>query len=243
MNAPERIALVTGANKGIGFEISRQLGEAGLFVIMGARDPEKGLGAVSELAAQGLKVAFVRIDLADELAIAEAAAEIEATYGVLDILVNNAGIVDPEDGPPTASSTGALRRIMETNFIGTFAVTRAMLPLLKKSSAGRIVNLSSALGSLAVNGDPSSPFYEARLIGYNASKAAVNMLTIQLDAELKGTSIAVNSVSPGYVKTGLTGFSGIMTPEEGAATPVKFALFGDGTVSGGFEGPDGPTPW
>lgn len=245
MNVAEtaRIALVTGANKGIGLEIARQLGQSGVAVIVGARDPVRGEAATAELSSQGLKAEFVKLDLRDELTIAAAAERIARKHGRLDILVNNAGIVDAADGPPSRSSIAAARRIMETNFVGTLAVTQAMLPLLRKAPSARIVNLSSALGSLAVNGDPSSPFYSARLIAYNASKAALNMLTIQLSAELQGTSIAVNSVSPGYVKTDLTGHKGFMTPEEGARMPVKFALLADDTVSGRFEGPSGETPW
>jgi NAD(P)-dependent dehydrogenase (short-subunit alcohol dehydrogenase family) len=118
-----------------------------------------------------------------------------------------------------------------------------MLPLLLKSTAARIVNLSSALGSLAGNGDPSSPFYAARLIGYNASKAALNMLTVQLSAELRGTPHVVNSVSPGFVKTDFNRGGGILTPEQGARTPVKFALLGDDAVSGRYFGPDGEIAW
>jgi NAD(P)-dependent dehydrogenase (short-subunit alcohol dehydrogenase family) len=129
--------------------------------------------------------------------------------------------------------------VLETNFVGTLAVTQAMLPLLRKSTATRIVNLSSALGSLTINGDPASPFYEARLIGYNASKAAVNMLTIQLNAELNDSGIVVNSVSPGFVKTDLTGGERYMTPAEGAVTPVRFALLEDDTISGQNVGPNG----
>lgn len=132
---------------------------------------------------------------------------------------------------------------METNFICTLAVTQAMLPLLRKSRAGRIVNLATTLGSLAINGDPSSPYYSARLIGYNASKAALNMLTVQLAAELADTPIVVNSVCPGYVKTDLTGQQGFMTPEEGARLPVTYALLGEDAVSGRFVEPDGDTPW
>lgn len=128
---------------------------------------------------------------------------------------------------------------MDTNFVGTLAVTQAMLSLLRLSPAARIVNLSSSLGSLAVNGDPTSPYYAARLIGYNASKAAVNMLTVQLAAELGDTSIVVNSVSPGYVKTDLTGHNGYMTPEEGAKLPVEYALLGADAVSGQFVEPGG----
>ncbi|MCX5496474.1 SDR family oxidoreductase [Kaistia dalseonensis] len=242
MIEPARIALVTGANKGIGLEIARQLAEAGVTMIIGARDPDRGMAAVADLAAQGLEAEFVRLDLTDEAGIAAAAAEIATRHGRLDILVNNAGIVDEGDGPPSVATTRAVRRILETNFIGTLAVTQAMLPLLRRSAAGRIVNLSSSLGSLAGNGDPSSPYYAARLIGYNASKAALNMLTVQLSEELRDTRIAVNSVSPGFVKTDMTGL-GFLTPEQGARLPVAFALQGEDAVSGRFVEASGETPW
>ncbi|MCM5556969.1 SDR family oxidoreductase [Pleomorphomonas sp. JP5] len=238
-----RIALVTGANKGIGLEIARQLAEAGVSVIIGTRDPQRGRAATDDLAARGCEVEAIRIDLDDGDSILAAAETIRARHGRLDILVNNAGIVGSEDGPPSSASPEAVRRIMATNFIGTLAVTQAMLPLLRRSSAGRIVNLSSSLGSLAVNGDPTSPYYSARLIGYNASKAALNMLTVQLAEELRDTAIVVNSVSPGYVRTDLTGQTGFMTPEEGARLPVRYALLGKDAVSGRFLEPDGETPW
>lgn len=237
------IALVTGANKGIGLEIARQLAQAGVFVILGTRSPERGIAATEALAAEGLDTQAMQIDLNDEASITATAETILKQYGKLDILVNNAGIVDAEDGPPTQASPAAVRRIMDTNFIGTLAVTQVMLPLLRKSLAGRIVNLSSSLGSLTLNGDPSSPYYSARLIGYNASKAALNMLTVQLAEELRDTPIVVNSVSPGYVKTDLTGHNGFMTAEEGAVLPVKYALLGEDAVSGQFVEPDGKTPW
>ena len=239
----KRIALVTGANKGIGFEIARQLAEAGVTVRIGARNLERGKSAAETLSLAGLSAEYIKIDLKDEASIAAAAEEIAAKHERLDILVNNAGIVDAADGPPSAASTTAARRIMETNFIGTLAVTQAMLPLLRKSHAGRIVNLATTLGSLTINGDPSSPYYASRLIGYNASKAALNMLTVQLAAELKDTPIVVNSVCPGYVKTDLTGHSGFMTPEEGARLPVKYALLDQEVVSGRFVEPAGDTPW
>ncbi len=241
--ADTRIALVTGANKGIGREIARQLAEAGVTVIIGARDPERGMEAAAELTSRSLSAESIEIDLNDEATITAAAERIAADHGRLDILVNNAGIVDAADGPPTTAATTAARRIMETNFICTLAVTQAMLPLLRKSRAGRIVNLATTLGSLAINGDPSSPYYSARLIGYNASKAALNMLTVQLAAELADTPIVVNSVCPGYVKTDLTGQQGFMTPEEGARLPVTYALLGEDAVSGRFVEPDGDTPW
>ncbi len=238
-----RIALVTGANKGIGFEIARQLAQADVFVIIGARDPGRGRAAVEDLLSQGLTARSVPIDLNDQASITSAAEMISAEHGKLDILVNNAGIVDAGDGPPSASSINAVRRILDTNFVGTLAVTQAMLRLLLRSLAARIVNLSSSLGSLTLNGDPTSPYYSARLIGYNASKAALNMLTMQLSEELRDTPIVVNSVSPGYVKTALTGHGGFLTAEEGARLPVKYALLGEGAVSGRFVEARGETPW
>jgi NAD(P)-dependent dehydrogenase (short-subunit alcohol dehydrogenase family) len=243
LTTSNRIALVTGANKGIGLEIARQLAQAGVSVIIGARDAERGNAAAADLTSQGFDVTFVQLDLLDEASIAAAAATISDNHGRLDILVNNAGIVDWTDGVPSRATLQAVRRVFETNFFGTLAVTQAMLPLLRKSTAARIVNLSSSLGSLAGNGDPSSPYYSAQLIGYNASKAALNMLTVQLSEELRGTPHVVNSVSPGYVKTDLTGGSGFLTPDQGAKTPVQFALLGDDAVSGRFISSDGETAW
>lgn len=243
MTNNNRIALVTGANKGIGLEIARQLAQSSVTVLLGARDAARGETAASSLARDGLNVLPIQIDVNDEASIAAAAEAIANRHGRLDILVNNAGIVDPEDGPPTKGTVAAARRLMETNFFGALAVTQAMLPLLHKSEAGRIVNLSTTLASLAIMGDPTSPYYESRLIGYNASKAALNMLTVQLAAELKGSSIVINSVAPGYVKTDLTGHNGFMTPEEGARLPVEYALLGDNAVSGRFVQPQGDAPW
>ncbi|MET4666337.1 SDR family oxidoreductase [Sphingomonas sp. PvP056] len=243
MSEGNRIALVTGSNKGIGFEIARQLAEAGASVVIGGRDEGRTAAAVGKLASAGLHVQSLALDLNDVATITAAADKIRAEHGRLDILVNNAGIVDAEDGPPTTAAPDAARRIMETNFVGTLAVTQAMLPLLLRSVAARIVNLSSSLGSLAVNGDPTSPYYSARLLGYNASKAALNMLTVQLAQELRDTPHVINSVSPGYVKTDLTGHNGFMTPEEGARLPVRYALLGDDAVSGRFVEASGETPW
>lgn len=182
------------------------------------------------------------IDLNDHASIVAGAQQIGTEHGRLDILVNNAGVVDAQDGPPSTSSADAARRIMNTNFIGTLAVTQAMLHLLRRAPAARIVNLSSSLGSLTLNGDRSSPYYSARLIGYNASKAALNMLTVQLAEELRDTAIVVNSVSSGYVKTDLTGHNGFMTPEEGAVLPVQYALLSaSDAVTGQFVEASGVT--
>lgn len=142
--------------------------------------------------------------------------------------------------PPANPARFTVRRVMEVNFIGALAVTQAVLPLLSTSPAGRIVNVSSSLGSLTLNGDPTSTYYSQQFIGYNASKASLNMLTIQLPQELKETGVIVNSVSPGFVKTDLTGY-GNMTPEEGARLPVQYAL--TATTSGTFVEPENTTPW
>ncbi|MBN9021993.1 MAG: SDR family NAD(P)-dependent oxidoreductase, partial [Rhizobiales bacterium] len=214
-----RIALVTGGNKGIGLEIARQLAEAGLAVIIGARDEARAAAAIADLARDGIAAESVTLDVTDPATIAAAASWIADRHGRLDILVNNAGIFDFADRPPCQASIAAARRVIEVNFLGALAVTQAMLPLLRAAPAGRIVNLSSSLGSLALNGDAASPYYANRFIGYNASKAALNMLTVQLHEALKDTGIRVNSVSPGFVKTDLTGY-GTMTPAEGARLPV-----------------------
>mgnify|MGYP003639248691 CR=1 FL=1 len=243
MTTDGRVALVTGANKGIGHEIARQLGVAGITVLVGARDADRGKAAANELRQLGIDARNMPLDLNDEQSILEAARTIERDFGKLDILVNNAGVTDPEDGVPSIASTSALRRIMETNFIGTHAVSKAMLPLVKQAPAGRIVNLSSSLGSLTLNGDPTSTYYAAQLLGYNASKAALNMLTVQLSEELRGTPATVNSISPGFVKTDLNGHTGHLSVEEGARLPVQFALQGDDAVSGQFVEAGAQTPW
>lgn len=236
----KRIALVTGGNKGIGFETARKLCEAGVLVLLGSRDETRGNAAAAILTDEGGRAESLHLDLDDTASIAAAAATIRGRFGRLDILVNNAGIFDFGDAAPGKASLDAVRRVMEVNFIGALAVTQAMLPLLGAAPEARIVNLSSSMGSLAENADPEAPYYSQRFIGYNASKAALNMLTIQLHEELKSEGIKVNSVSPGFVKTDLTGY-GEMTAEEGARLPAKYALTAN--VSGLFVEPNGATPW
>lgn len=236
-----RIALVTGGNKGIGLEIARKLAQAGVRVVIGSRDLSRGAQAAETLATQGLQATAIRLDLDQPQTLSEAAEIIAADHGRLDILVNNAGIFDLADAPPSQASLEAVRRTMEVNFIGALAVTQAMLPLLRLSPAASIVNVSSALGSLSLNADPGSTYYSQQFIGYNASKAALNMLTIQLHEELRDTAIKVNAISPGFVKTDLTGGYGDMSPEEGARLPAQYALNPEG--SGGFIEPAGRAPW
>jgi NAD(P)-dependent dehydrogenase (short-subunit alcohol dehydrogenase family) len=239
----KQIALVTGANKGIGFEVARRLGMVGMTVLLGARSAELGEAAAVTLRNENLDVRFVEVDLVQAGTIAAAASLIAAEYERLDVLVNNAAINDPGDGLPGAVELNVVRRVMETNFFGTLAVTQAMLPLLRKSAAGRIVNVSSGLGSLAWNADPNWEFAPVKLLGYNTSKAAMNMLTVHLAHELRGTAIKVNSSDPGYTATDLNHHSGHQTVAEGAAETVRLALLPSDGVTGGFFATAGPDPW
>ena len=237
------IALVTGANKGIGFEVARCLGKAGLIVVVGARNPSLGQAATATLNAEAVDARYIELDVLRPVTIAAAAAWLAAEFQRLDVLVNNAGINDPADGPPGTVELSAVRRVMETNFFGTLAVTQAMLPLLRKSPSGRIVNVSSGLGSLQWNADPNWEYAPIKLLGYNASKAAMNMLTIQLAYELRGTTIKVNASNPGYTATDLNGHQGHQTVAQGAAETVRLALLPEDGPTGGFFETSGPNPW
>ena len=242
-DSSKKIALVTGANKGIGLAIARELGKLGMVVLLGARAAELGEKAAEGLRNEKLDVRFVQIDLTRPETIEAAAKSIGAQFDWLDVLVNNAAIVDPGDGPPSSADLKAVSRIMDTNFLGTLSVTQAMLPLLRKAKAARIVNLSSGLGSLEKNSDPGWDFASFKFIGYNASKAALNMLTVQLAFELRETGIKVNSVSPGFIATDMNQHRGTQTVEEGAAGPVRLALLPADGPTGGFFSQEGSYPW
>jgi NAD(P)-dependent dehydrogenase (short-subunit alcohol dehydrogenase family) len=241
----QKIALITGANKGIGFEIARQLGVKGLVVLIGARDQTRGDEAARRLQSEGIETSAVHLDVTDQATINQAASFIDETYGRLDILVNNAGISLSEGRvPPSELDVGVFRKTYETNVFGVFAVTRAMLPLLRRSDTGRIVNLSSPVGSLTLNSDPQS-FYSQMppLLAYCSSKTAVNAITVFFANELRRTNIKVNAVSPGYVATDLNDHSGFLTPQQGAALPVTFATLPANGPTGGFFEEDGAVPW
>jgi len=190
--SPKQVALVTGANKGIGFEVARRIAKSGYVVLLGARNPAAGGEAADTLRREGLDVRFVELDVTRMEVIRAAAARIEVDFGRLDVLVNNAGIADPNDGPPTRASVDAIERVLRTNFLGVVAMTQAVLPLLRKSVAGRIVNVSSDLGSITRHGDPTWKYAQVKILGYGASKAALNMFTVQLAFELNDQGIAVN---------------------------------------------------
>lgn len=238
-----KIALITGANKGIGFEVARQLGKRGMTVLLGARDAGRGADAAQKLRDEGLDVREITLDLGDEETIRNAAAKIEAEQGRLDVLVNNAGVYLSGDAPPSTADLDAVRRTFDTNFFATVAVTQAMLPFVRKSSAGRIVNVSSGLGSLTINSDPTSPYAEVKPLGYNASKAALNMMTVGLAYELRDTPIKVNAANPGYTATDLNGNSGFQTVEEGSEAIVHLATLPDDGPSGGHFEREGVVAW
>ena len=240
--ADKKIALITGANKGIGKEIARQLGARGMTVLIGARDAGRGEEAAAELTAGGAEAHAVRLDVTDAASIESAVSHIESQYGRLDVLVNNAGIA-LDSGPASTLDVDILRRTYETNVFGVFAVTQAFLPLLKKSEAGRIVNHSSGLGSLTQNSDPSWAFGGIKPMAYNSSKAALNMMTVIFAAELKDTPIKVNAADPGYTATDLNQNSGPRTVEQGATAAVHLATLPADGPTGGYFDEDGVVPW
>ncbi|GAA2204904.1 SDR family oxidoreductase [Nonomuraea monospora] len=235
----EKIALITGANKGIGFEIAKLLAGQGVTTIVGARDEERGRAA-----AERLGQPYVRLDVTDEQSVAAAAKWIDGEYGRLDILVNNAGVTgDPAGFLPSAATAAHLREVYETNVFGVVTVTNAMLPLLRRSPAGRIVNMSSELGSLAMAADPASPFAEVNIVGYNSSKSALNMITVGYAKELKDTPIKVNAANPGYCATDLNQHQGFRTAEQGAAIAVKLATLDENGPTAAFMEDAGDVPW
>ena len=239
-----RIILITGANKGIGLETARQLGRAGHTVLVGARDAAKAAGAVAELGKDGIKAESVVLDVTDAASIAKAVADVEARFGKLDTLINNAGVAIEGWGAATSGTTvEQWRTIFETNVFGLAAVTQSFLPLLRKSEAGRIVNLTSVLGSLALHSDPASPIYHFKSVAYDSSKSAVNQYTVHLAYELRDTPIKVNAAHPGWVKTDLGGENAPMEIVDGAKTSVWLAdLPADGPTGGFFHMQD-RMPW
>src|ERR1700681_4333283 len=238
----DRIALVTGANKGIGFEAARGIAKAGYVVLLGARNPKTGREATDTLTREGLDVRFIDLDVTRMETVSAAAARIEADFGKLDILVNNAGIADPHDGPPSRVSVDVIERVLRTNFLGAVAMAQAVLPLLRKSDAGRIVNVSSDLGSITRHGDPTWKYARVKILGYCASKAALNMFTVQLAFELRDEGIVVNSVNPGFTATDLNAYRGQQSVEEGATEVVRVALQEHGP-SGKFLETGGELVW
>jgi NAD(P)-dependent dehydrogenase (short-subunit alcohol dehydrogenase family) len=233
----QKVAFITGANKGLGLETGRQLGKLGYTVLLGSRDVLKGEVAARQLREDGVDARAVKLDVTKQIDIDAAAAQIESEFGKLDVLVNNAGVMIEKGWTKNTTSETTienLRTTFEANLFAVFTVTKALLPLLKKSDAGRIVNVSSILGSVSLQATKGSPTYGTKLFAYNASKAALNVLTISLAHELRDTKIKVNSAHPGWVKTDLGGSAAPMNVVDGAKTEVDLATLDEGGPTGGF---------
>jgi len=250
--AHQKIALVTGANKGIGRAAAEQLAALGMTVLIGARDPRRGEEAAAAVRAAGGDAHAVTLDVTDPATVQEVVKHVEERFGHLDVLINNAGITgsgqvspaDAYDQVPSTVDLDMVRAVFETNVFGVIAVTNAMLPLLRRSPAPRIVNVSSHAASLTLTSDPGGPF--ATLLpsaAYSPSKTALTALTVQYANELRKDGILVNAVAPGYVDTDSNNHSGYLTPAQGAAVLVRLATLGADGPTGGFFGEDGPIPW
>jgi len=243
----KKIALVTGANKGIGYETAKQLAKEGVTVIAAARNVEKGKAAVEALKQQGLDVEFLKLDVDNETDIDAAFDYINNKYGKLDILINNAGIQLESNSwaENTSENIGeqVLRETLDTNFFSVVKLTSKLLPLIRKSNAGRIVNLSSILGSLNLHADPASPIYDSKLFAYNASKTALNAYTIHLAHALKQTGIKVNAAHPGWVKTDMGSDAAPMNVQDGAKTSVELALIDENGPNGKYLHLGQELPW
>ena len=246
------VALVTGANKGIGRGAAEQLADLGMTVLLGARNVERGEEAATALRAAGGDIHVVRLDVTDPASVHAAATYVDERFGHLDVLINNAGItgsgqVSPEDAHDQVPSTVDLdmvRTVFETNVFGVITVTNAMLPLLRRSSAPRVVNVASHAASLALTSDPSGPF-SALLpsAAYSPSKTALTALTVQYANELRADGILVNAVAPGYVATDSNNHSGYLTVAQGAAVLVRLATIGSDGPTAGFFDDAGPVAW
>jgi NAD(P)-dependent dehydrogenase (short-subunit alcohol dehydrogenase family) len=246
------VALVTGANQGIGLQIAKDLVAHGFTVLVGSRNFERGAAAAKEI---GADARALQLDVTDQASIAAAAESIRKELGRLDVLVNNAAIATTSKRPDISIQEHAklnrasnvsleeVRTIWETNVFGVLAVTQALLPLLREAPAARIVNVSSTVGSLTRNSDPANAYRAIFGPGYSASKTALNAMTVAMAIELESTSIKVNAACPGYTKTNLNNYSGTRTVEEGAREAVRLALIGPDGPHGTFSNDDGFIPW
>jgi NAD(P)-dependent dehydrogenase (short-subunit alcohol dehydrogenase family) len=244
----QKIAFITGGNRGLGFQTALLLKD-GIKVVIGSRDKSQGEQAVEKLRAAGVDGDVLEFDITKPADAQTAYDYFHSKYGRLDILVNNAGIAAgtfPGTGPEhsaTAVPSELLHKVFETNFFAQVGLTNKLLPLIRKSGAGRIVNLSSILGSLALHADANSPIYHAKSFAYDASKSALNAYTIHLAYELRDTKIKVNSAHPGWVKTDMGGDQAPMELSEGGKTSAALATLPDDGPSGGYFHLGKPLPW
>jgi NAD(P)-dependent dehydrogenase (short-subunit alcohol dehydrogenase family) len=238
----QTIVLVTGANKGIGYEIAAGLGALGWSVGVGARDEQRREAAVEQLRAAGADAFGVPLDVTDDASVAAAAGLIEDRTGRLDVLVNNAGVTGGMPQTPSAVNPATVRAAVETNVIGVIRVTNAVLPLLRRSASPRIVNMSSSVGSLTLQTAPGTEMGPISA-AYVASKTFLNAVTVQYVKELRDTNILINAACPGFTATDLNGFRGVRTPEQGAAIAIRLATLPDDGPTGGFFDDAGLVPW
>jgi len=229
-----KTVLITGANKGIGFETAKQMAQLGYFVYLGSRDKTKGLDAINRLKELGISnVEFMEIDVTDILSIKQAKQELESKIEGLDVLINNAGIAGDMPQNISTSDMENLRKVFETNFFGAVQTTQQFIPLLQKSNEPVIVNVSSELGSLTIHNNRQNPNYDI-FDAYSCSKTALNAFTVMLANEFRNTNFKINSVSPGYTATDFTQYRGTQTVEQGAKYIVKYATIGNDGPTGGF---------
>lgn len=238
-----RTALVTGANKGIGLAIARELARLGFHVWITARDRLRGEKAVEQLQAEGLSVQVLMMDVADDLSVQQATAALSAATDRLDVLINNAGVLLDVSATPTQTHLSDMKATFEVNLFGPVRVTQAFLPLLRTAKQARVIMLGSGLGSLALITDEASIYSTVNLLSYSASKVALNAVTVCFAKELAAQGIKVNVVEPGNVKTDLNGNTGALTPEEGAMPIIRMALAEADGPTGQFFGPEGRQPW
>jgi len=239
----KRVALVTGANKGIGFEIARQLAEKNIKVVLGTRNVDRGAAACSRLTAEGLDADHVQIDVNQARSIAAATGKIRDRSGRLDILVNNAGIMIDTQSDILELDPVIFRNTLETNALGPLLLAQACAPIMKLNGYGRIVNMASTLGALSEIASPESPYSDVRVPAYRLSKTLLNGITVLLAKELRNTNILVNSACPGWVRTDMGGPEAPLSPRQGAETPVWLATLPDGGPTGGFFRDRQPIPW
>lgn len=238
-----KVAVVTGANKGIGLEVSRQLATRGYTVWLSARDADLGAAAAEALGATGLDVRFLRLDVTSDESVRDAAERVGTECGRLDALINNAGVALEGRTPPSEIDLATVRATFEVNLFGCIRVTQAFLPWLKQSSAPRIVMVSSDMGSHTNRTNPDFPYLALNPMGYISSKAALNAVTIAFANELKGDAVKVNAANPGFTATDLNGHQGIRSVEQGAAPIVQLATLPETGPTGTFVGVEGTEPW
>jgi NAD(P)-dependent dehydrogenase (short-subunit alcohol dehydrogenase family) len=238
-----KTVLITGANKGIGFETAKQLAQVGYFVYLGSRDQIKGLAAINKLNKSGISIVdWIEIDVTNVNSIKEAKQELETKAEALDVLINNAGIAGEQPQNIAAGEMENLRKVFETNFFGAVQTTQQFLSLLKKSNEPRIVNVSSELGSLTLHSSTQNPNYDL-YDAYSCSKTALNAFTMMLANEHRNTAFKINSVTPGYTATDLNQNKGTQTAEQAAKVIVKYATLGNDGPTGKFYNNKGEVAW